>query len=246
MRILLVGAGGVGSAFTAIAARRDFFELCVVADYDEARVTQGGRRAGGRPVRGRARSTPPTPARSRRSSREHQITHVMNAVDPRFVMPIFDGAFAGGADYLDMAMCLSKPHPETPYDECGVKLGDEQFAKADGVGGARAGWPWSASVSSPGSPTCSRATPPTTCSPRSTSSAPATGPTSRSATPATSLRAVVLHLDHDRGVPEPARDLGEGPRAGSPRRRSASRRSSTSPRASARSSASTWSTRRCC
>ena len=32
MRILLVGAGGVGSAFTAIAARRDFFELCVVAD----------------------------------------------------------------------------------------------------------------------------------------------------------------------------------------------------------------------
>ena len=37
MRILLVGAGGVGSAFTAIAARRDFFELCVVADYDETR-----------------------------------------------------------------------------------------------------------------------------------------------------------------------------------------------------------------
>ena len=37
MRILLVGAGGVGSAFTAIAARRDFFELCVVSDYDEAR-----------------------------------------------------------------------------------------------------------------------------------------------------------------------------------------------------------------
>ena len=25
--------------------------------------------------------------------REHAITHVMNAVDPRFVMPIFDGAF---------------------------------------------------------------------------------------------------------------------------------------------------------
>ena len=54
----------------------------------------------------------------------------MNAVDPRFVMPIFDGAFAGGADYLDMAMSLSRPHPERPYDEVGVKLGDEQFAKA--------------------------------------------------------------------------------------------------------------------
>ena len=37
MRILLVGAGGVGSAFAAIAARRDFFETLVVTDYDEAR-----------------------------------------------------------------------------------------------------------------------------------------------------------------------------------------------------------------
>lgn len=36
--------------------------------------------------------------------REHRITHVLNAVDPRFVLPIFDGAFAAGADYLDMAM----------------------------------------------------------------------------------------------------------------------------------------------
>ena len=38
MRILLVGAGGVGAAFTAIAARRDFFEVLVVADYDRARA----------------------------------------------------------------------------------------------------------------------------------------------------------------------------------------------------------------
>ncbi|MGZ4466758.1 MAG: saccharopine dehydrogenase NADP-binding domain-containing protein, partial [Nocardioides sp.] len=34
MRILLVGAGGVGGAFAAIAARRDFFEAVVVADFD--------------------------------------------------------------------------------------------------------------------------------------------------------------------------------------------------------------------
>ena len=38
MRILLVGAGGVGGAFTAIAARRDFFETIVIADYDPARA----------------------------------------------------------------------------------------------------------------------------------------------------------------------------------------------------------------
>jgi len=46
-------------------------------------------------------------------------------------MPIFTGAAAGGADYLDMAMSLSRPHPTAPYSEVGVKLGDEQFAVAD-------------------------------------------------------------------------------------------------------------------
>ena len=37
MRILLVGAGGVGSALARIAARRPFAEL-VIADYDLARA----------------------------------------------------------------------------------------------------------------------------------------------------------------------------------------------------------------
>jgi Saccharopine dehydrogenase NADP binding domain len=40
MRILLVGAGGVGSAFCSIAVRRDFFEQLVVCDYEEARAQQ--------------------------------------------------------------------------------------------------------------------------------------------------------------------------------------------------------------
>ena len=62
--------------------------------------------------------------------REHGITHVMNAVDPVFNMSIFQGAFDAGADYLDMAMSLSKPHPDEPYRKTGVKLGDEQFALA--------------------------------------------------------------------------------------------------------------------
>ena len=42
MRILLVGAGGVGTAIARIAARRPFADL-VVADYDLERA----RRAGG-------------------------------------------------------------------------------------------------------------------------------------------------------------------------------------------------------
>ncbi len=129
MRILLVGAGGVGAAFAGIAQRRDFFERVVVADYDFARAQAAAEAADERFV------AAPIDASSADSvaelCREHEITHVMNAVDPRFVMPIFEGAFAAGADYLDMAMSLSRPHPETPYADCGVKLGDEQFAQAE-------------------------------------------------------------------------------------------------------------------
>jgi saccharopine dehydrogenase (NAD+, L-lysine forming) len=127
MRVLLAGAGGVGSAAVGIAARRPFFEHWVVADYDLARSV----RAVSSVSDGRF-----TAAQVDASSadavtalcREHRITHVFNAVDPRFVLPIFAGALAAGADYLDMAMSLSSPHPTKPYEECGVKLGDEQFA----------------------------------------------------------------------------------------------------------------------
>ncbi|MGZ4442385.1 MAG: saccharopine dehydrogenase family protein [Nocardioidaceae bacterium] len=128
MRILLVGAGGVGAAFAAIAARRGFFEQLVIADYDVARAERAAD-VDGRFVATRVDASDAASVAA--LVREHQITHVLNAVDPRFVMSIFDGAFEGGADYLDMAMSLSHPHPDAPYAETGVKLGDEQFAKQD-------------------------------------------------------------------------------------------------------------------
>lgn len=128
MRILLVGAGGVGSAAVAIAARRSFFDTVVVADYDPIRAERAVAGHGDRFV---AVSVDAASADAVAAlCREHRITHVLNAVDPRFVMPIFDGAFAAGADYLDMAMSLSHPHPARPYAETGVKLGDAQFAAA--------------------------------------------------------------------------------------------------------------------
>ncbi|MEU4479299.1 saccharopine dehydrogenase C-terminal domain-containing protein [Micromonospora sp. NPDC023966] len=128
MRILLVGAGGVGSAAVSIAARRSFFETMVVADHDPARAARAVAGHGDRFV---AATVDASSAEAVAAlCREHRITHVLNAVDPRFVMPIFDGAFAAGADYLDMAMSLSRPHPDAPHAETGVKLGDEQFAAA--------------------------------------------------------------------------------------------------------------------
>lgn len=128
MRILIIGAGGVGSAAARIAVRRDFFDALVIADYDPARP-QALVDELGDPRLVAAQVDASSSASVADLIREHEVTHVLNAVDPRFVMPIFDGAFTAGATYLDMAMSLSRPHPEHPHALTGVKLGDEQFAK---------------------------------------------------------------------------------------------------------------------
>ncbi|MCD9198458.1 saccharopine dehydrogenase family protein [Aeromicrobium wangtongii] len=130
MKILLIGAGGVGAAFCAIAARRDFFETVVVADYALASAERAVE-AVADPRFTAAQVDASDAASVEALVRASGATHVMNAVDPRFVMPIFDGALAAGADYLDMAMSLSRPHPEQPHGLTGVKLGDEQFAATD-------------------------------------------------------------------------------------------------------------------
>ena len=130
MRILVIGAGGVGSAAVGIAARREFFEHMVVADYDPARVEHALAQVAGDGRFSGAQADASDVEAMVALIREHRISHVLNAVDPRFVMPIFDATFAAGIDYMDMAMSLSRPHPDRPYAESGEKLGDAQFAKA--------------------------------------------------------------------------------------------------------------------
>src|SRR5919108_6259769 len=129
MRILVVGAGGVGSALAPIAARRDFSEHFVFADHDEARA----RRVVDRYGDGRfsaARVDAGDAAAVADLARTTKADAILNAVDPRFVLPIFDAALEVGATHLDMAMSLSQPHADRPHEETGVKLGDEQFARA--------------------------------------------------------------------------------------------------------------------
>ena len=129
MRILVVGTGGVGAAFAAIVTRRDFFEHCALADYDPARPASVATRLDD----GRF-SAHAIDASSRDAVlaliRETRADAVLNAVDPVFNPQIFDACFAAGATYLDMAMTLSEPHPERPFELTGVKLGDHQFERA--------------------------------------------------------------------------------------------------------------------
>ena len=129
MRILVVGTGGVGSAFAAIAQRRSFFDRITLADLDISRPQSVVDRLR-EPDRFQAASIDASSQASIVALiQETRADAVLNATDPRFNPQIFDACFEAGATYLDMAATLSQPHPERPYSETGVKLGDYQFAK---------------------------------------------------------------------------------------------------------------------
>jgi saccharopine dehydrogenase (NAD+, L-lysine forming) len=128
MRVLVVGAGGVGAAFAAIAQRRETFAHVVMADVALERAQAVVQRLG-EPDRFSAE-------RVDASSRPELVEliarvrpdAVLNACDPRFNEPIFAAAFEAKVTYLDMAMTLSHPNPERPYEQPGEMLGDKQFA----------------------------------------------------------------------------------------------------------------------
>ena len=131
MRVLLVGVGTVGEAIARLAARHPWCESLVLADSDASRAEALQARLGDAdrfPVEAvDARDAQAVAALARR----HRSDLVMNAVDPQFVMPLFEGALEAGSHYMDMATSLSTPHPTDPFATPGLKLGDEQFARHD-------------------------------------------------------------------------------------------------------------------
>jgi saccharopine dehydrogenase (NAD+, L-lysine forming) len=130
VRVLVIGAGGVGAAAASVAARRDFFERIVLADVDANRAQAAADRTGDARFAAVAIDAS-DPAAIAALARAERADAILNAVDPRFNPAIFEAAFEAGCTYLDMAMTLSEPHPERPYEEVGVKLGDPQFAAAE-------------------------------------------------------------------------------------------------------------------
>ena len=129
MKVLVVGAGGVGAAFAAIAQRRPAFERVVLADVASERV-KAVVAALGEPSRFAAERVDA----SSRSELVELIARiqpdaVLNACDPRFNKPIFGAAFESKVTYLDMAMTLSRPHPQRPYELPGKMLGEDELAR---------------------------------------------------------------------------------------------------------------------
>ena len=136
MKILIVGAGGVGNALARILARRSFITHVTISDYDLARAEAAvGWISARHPEMADRFSASSIDASSSDSvaevARAAGAEIVVNAVEPSFVKTVFQGAFDAGANYMDMAMSLSHPHPEEPYSKTGEKLGDWQFERHD-------------------------------------------------------------------------------------------------------------------
>jgi saccharopine dehydrogenase-like NADP-dependent oxidoreductase len=132
MRVLLVGAGGVGEAIAAISKPRKWMELMVLADYNINRAEEVQRKLG---IADANRFPIELLDASKQESietlaRKYKVNLIMNAVDPIFNKQIFDAAYNVGANYMDMALTLSEPHPSDPFNKTGIKLGDYQFEKS--------------------------------------------------------------------------------------------------------------------
>ena len=128
MRLLVVGTGGVGAAAAEVARRRDFLDSVTLADLDAARSNAVVDALDDGRFEAAAVDASDT-ASVAALIRDSGADAVLNATDPRFNPQIFAAAFETGSTYVDMAMTLSAPHPERPYEEPGVMLGDAQLAE---------------------------------------------------------------------------------------------------------------------
>ncbi len=130
MRVLVLGAGGVGSAIATAADGSEGLDHIVVTDLDAGRAARAvdgldGRRFVARALDASDGSEIAAVARSER------VDVILNACDPRLNPAIFAAAFDASCHYIDMAMTLSEPHPERPYELPGRMLGAEQFAASE-------------------------------------------------------------------------------------------------------------------
>jgi len=131
MKVLLIGVGGVGEAIAITAHRRPWLEKLVLADYNPKRTREVWRKLGSPKKLKVERVDASNKQQIIGLAKKHQVDLILNAVDPSFNEAIFDAAFKYGCSYMDMAMTLSYPHPQKPFEKPGVKLGDYQFERAE-------------------------------------------------------------------------------------------------------------------
>ena len=131
MKILVIGAGGVGASMASIAETRAFYDSFVLADLTLSRAQDAVAKLDD-PGKFSAEQVDAANMGAVKALIEKvRADIVVNACDPRVNQPIFDAAFAAKCHYIDLAMNLSEPHPTNPYNEVGVSLGHAQLAASD-------------------------------------------------------------------------------------------------------------------
>lgn len=133
MRIMLLGVGAVGEAYAVLAQKGDpngeWLEQLVLADFDLNRAKEVQAKLGD-PVRFPAERVDVTQKEQIVAlARKYNVDLIMNACAQVFNVPIFEGAYEAGCNYMDMAMTLSEMNSEDPFNKVGVMLGDYQFAR---------------------------------------------------------------------------------------------------------------------
>ena len=132
MKLLIIGAGGVGTSAAQIIKRAGnegaWAEKVVISDYNLKRAEEVVAQLG--EARFVCEKIDASDAASITSVIEkHGVDFVLNAVEPSFNENIFDTCFDCGVGYMDCAMTLSTKHPDDPYNKSYVKLGDYQFER---------------------------------------------------------------------------------------------------------------------
>jgi saccharopine dehydrogenase (NAD+, L-lysine-forming) len=126
MRVLLLGAGGVGSAMATAMSESEVFSQVVVADIDASRAAHAVADLDEQRFSSCALDAGDEEAIVGIAHAERADV-VVNACDPRFNPSIFSAAFEAGCHYLDLAMNLSERHPTRPFEHIGRMLGADQL-----------------------------------------------------------------------------------------------------------------------
>ena len=128
--IVIVGAGGVGTSMLEILATRGFFDKCYIADINIARASAAVDRLTDKRFAALEVDATDISALTR-LLKETGATYMVNACDPRVNEQLFAAAYQAGCNYMDMAMNLSEPHSDDPYNKVGKYLGQDQFQEHD-------------------------------------------------------------------------------------------------------------------
>jgi len=132
MKLLIIGAGGVGTSAAQIIKRAgkggNWAKQVVIADYNVKRAELVAKQLKEKrfiPAQVDASS----PDSIKALIAEYKPNFILNAVEPAFNETIFDTCYETGTGYMDCAMTLSLPDKKDPYHKINVKLGDYQFAR---------------------------------------------------------------------------------------------------------------------